>query len=79
MSDAADPLMSAVEDTIASNPRQVEDWLANRPGAWGFLAGQGILAYQNRIGQRLIETQRRQLWSVLWTALEQQKRLRPPS
>ena len=79
MTEPSDPLASAVTVTIASHPRQVKDWLANRPGAWGFLASQGILAYRNRLGQRLSDAQRRQLWAALWTALERQRSNHPQS
>jgi hypothetical protein len=68
-----DPLAEAISRTIASHPDAVRRWRANEPGAWGFLAGQGILAYRARLGRRLTETERRQVWSALWTELTREK------
>jgi hypothetical protein len=63
-------LAAAVADTIAANPQAVERWRTNQPGAWGLLAGQGVLAYRDRLGRRLSELERRGLWAALWAALE---------
>jgi hypothetical protein len=56
--------------TIAEHPDQVAAWLGNRPGAWGFLAGQAVLRERDRLGRRLTEAERRRVWSALWGALE---------
>jgi hypothetical protein len=64
-----DPLAEAVAETIAANPEAVDRWRTSQPGAWGFLAGQGILAYRARLGRRLAEAERRQLWAALWAEL----------
>ncbi len=66
----ADPLRQAVEETIAAHPGVVRRWIENQPGAWGFLAGQGILAYRRNLGRRLADAERRALWQALWTKLE---------
>jgi hypothetical protein len=66
----ATPLELAIKETIAANPEQVARWQDNLPGAWGFLAGQGILAYRRRLGRSLTDTERRRLWSALWARLE---------
>jgi hypothetical protein len=63
------PLELAVEETIATHPEQVARWQRNLPGAWGFLAGQGILAYRLRLGRSLTDAERRRLWSALWARL----------
>ena len=64
-----DPEASA-EATIAAHPEQVAAWLANRPGAWGFLAGQAVLRERERLGRRLTESERRRVWAALWAELE---------
>ncbi len=63
-------LAGAVDETLARHPDAVARWLAQQPGAWGYLAGQGVLAYRRRLGRRLGEGERRQLWAALWAALE---------
>lgn len=68
-----DPLLEAVEEVIRAHPAMVQRWAENQSGAWGFLAGQGILAYRRRLGRRLTETERRGLWHALWTTLEARK------
>jgi hypothetical protein len=69
-----DPLAEAVAETLAAHPDAVERWGVNQSGSWGFLAGQGILAYRARLGRRLTEAERRRLWSALWMELEQGKK-----
>lgn len=68
-----DPLRRAVEETIAAHPEVVQRWIENQPGAWGFLAGQGVLAYRRNLGRRLDDTERHALWQALWTTLEEQR------
>ncbi|HEY3107569.1 MAG TPA: hypothetical protein VGL23_02375 [Chloroflexota bacterium] len=60
--------------TIAGHPEQVEAWLAERPGAWGFLAGQAVLRERERLGRRLTEPERRRVWAALWAELERLRR-----
>jgi hypothetical protein len=55
---------------LVSHADRVRDWQAQRPGAWGFLAGQGVVAYRRRLGRRLLDAERRRLWAALWAALE---------
>ena len=64
-----DPVGDAVDETISAHPDQVERWRANEPGAWGFLAGQGVLSYRKRLGRQLTPIERRTLWSALWAEL----------
>ena len=67
---ADDPLKAAVEEVLSAFPEVVERWRRNEPGAWGHLAGQGVLAYRRRLGRALTGTERRRVWSALWAALE---------
>ena len=59
--------------TIGEHPEQVAAWLAGRPGAWGFLAGQAVLGERARLGRRLTEPERRRVWAALWAALERRR------
>lgn len=65
-----DPLRAAVVETIANNGEMARRWAENQPGAWGHLAGQGILAYRRRLGRRLSDVERRALWQALWLELD---------
>jgi hypothetical protein len=58
------------DQTIGEHPEQVAAWLAGRPGAWGFLAGQAVLGERARLGRRLSEPERRAVWAALWAELE---------
>ena len=60
--------------TIAAHPERVAAWLAGRPGAWGFLAGQAVLVERARLGRRLTEAERRRVWAALWAELERLRR-----
>ena len=64
------PIVQAVGETLAAHPEHVRRWLGNEPGAWGFLAGQGVLALRRRLGRRPTDAERRGLWAALWAALE---------
>jgi len=65
-----DPLEEAVAATIAAHPDQVARWLVGAPGAWGFLAGRGVLAYRDRLGRSPTDSERRRVWEELWSALQ---------
>lgn len=65
-----DLIAEAVAEALATHRAVVDQWLANRPGAWGVLAGQGVLAYRRRLGRKLTEAERRTVWAALWAALE---------
>jgi hypothetical protein len=62
-----------MHDSCASvlerHPDKVRAWLAGEPGAWGFLAGQAVLAERRRLGRPLTEIERRIVWQSLWGAL----------
>ena len=63
------PFASAIEATLAAHPEQVAAWLANRPGAWGYLAGQAVLVARREQDRRLSEPERRRVWELLWGRL----------
>ena len=58
-----------IETVLTGHPDRVQAWLANRPGAWGFLAGQAVLAERRRLGRALTEAERRAVWQALWDRL----------
>ncbi len=54
-------------------------WMHREPGAWGYLAGQGVAATRRHLGRQLTDPERRMVWSRLWWWLEQLKlRLQEP-
>ncbi len=54
-------------------------WMRREPGAWGYLAGQGVAATRRHLGRQLTDPERRMVWSRLWWWLEQWKlRLQEP-
>ena len=60
----------AVSLTIEREPQLVRDVAARRPKAWGALAAKGILAFRDLTGRAPSETERRAIWSALWSAAE---------
>ncbi len=58
-----------IDQVLGAHPEQVEAWLAHRAGAWGFLAGQAVLAERRRLGRGLTESERRVVWQALWNRL----------
>jgi hypothetical protein len=67
---AEDPLAAAVAEVLQLSSDVVERWRRNEPGAWGHLAGQGVLAYRRRLERPLTDAERRRVWSALWAALQ---------
>lgn len=67
------PTLEVVEATIRENPKIVRKWLNDEPGSWGYLAGQAVLSLRQRLGRKLKEAERRQVWSVLWGRLVELK------
>lgn len=59
-----------VADVLRAHPAQIERWRAREPGAWGFLAGQVVLALRGRLGRTLTDIERRAAWAAAWAALE---------
>lgn len=63
-------LEDAIAEVLTAHPEQVARWQRQEPGAWGFLAGQVVLAYKRRLGRPLSEAERRRAWAAAWAALE---------
>ncbi len=72
------PLQDAVRETVEGNSPRVQDWMADRPGAWGFLAGKAVIAYRQRLGRSPTDPERRRVWRLLWETLSALKRRRRP-
>lgn len=62
-------MRESLEALLEAQPDKVRAWLANEPGAWGFLAGQAVLAERRRLGRTLTERERRTVWQALWDRL----------
>lgn len=65
-----DPILRQV---LSDNPERTLSWMRNEKGAWGFLAGQGVVATRRYLGRQLTDPERRMVWSRLWWWLEQLK------
>jgi len=63
-------LQAVIEETIAAHGAEVERWLLREPGAWGFLAGKAVIAMRLKLGRRLVDDERRTIWSTLWASLQ---------
>ena len=71
-----DPILRQV---LSDNGDKALAWIRTEPGAWGFLAGQGVTATRRHLGRQLTDPERRMVWSRLWWWLEQLKlRLQEP-
>lgn len=57
--------------TLADNQGHVAGLFRNEPGSWGYLAGQGVLAYKQHLGRSLTDIERRLVWDRLWWWLGQ--------
>ncbi len=66
---ASSPIPEAVEVTIEDNRDVVREWLKDEPGSWGYLAGQAVLSLRRKLGRKLTEEERRQVWHALWARL----------
>jgi hypothetical protein len=63
-------IQRAVSLTIEREPQLVHDVAARRPKAWGALAATGVVTFRELAGRAPSETERRAIWSALWTAAE---------
>ena len=67
------PIEEAVRLTIESNTEMVERWTLNQAGSWGFLAGRAVTTYRRMLARPLADGERRAVWHLLWTRLEELK------
>jgi hypothetical protein len=75
-----DLLRAVVEEVLDAHAEDVARRRRGEPGAWGRLAGFGVVAYRRRLGRRLADQERRAIWAALWAALEaRHARAGPPS
>lgn len=68
--DSLDPILKQV---LSDHSDRVWAWMRNERGAWGFLAGQGVVATRRHLERQLTDSERRMVWSRLWWWLEQLK------
>ena len=68
--DVLDPILKQV---LSDHGDKVWSWMRSERGAWGFLAGQGVVATRLYLGRQLSDSERRMVWSRLWWWLEQLK------
>ncbi|TAK26279.1 MAG: hypothetical protein EPO26_00250 [Chloroflexota bacterium] len=62
-------LPSIVASVLAERRQDIDAWLANRPGAWGALAGQAVLSARRALSRPLTDAERRAVWAAMWEAL----------
>ena len=60
-------------DVVKGNQDKVVGWMKGEPGAWGFIAGQAVIAVRGQAGRDLADMERRLVWSRMWWWLEQVK------
>ena len=58
---------------MKGNQDKVVGWMKGEPGAWGFIAGQAVIAVRGQAGRDLADMERRLVWSRMWWWLEQIK------
>lgn len=66
-------LDTVLRQVLSDNPDKTLAWVRREPGAWGYLAGQGVVATRKHLGRQLADPERRMVWSRLWWWLEQVK------
>ena len=54
---------------IRENKVVVNEWLDNKPGAWGALSGKALIAVKNELGKNLNDSEKRLVWKLLWDKL----------
>ena len=54
---------------VADNRLTVSNWKIGKPGTWGFLAGQAVLAVRIQLDRQLTDIERRAVWQYLWDFL----------
>ena len=78
---APDPLeLESLESLLAGiireNQEKVNGWMAGEPGCWGFLAGKAVNACRGQMSRPLADQERRLVWHLLWSSLQQLERTR---
>ena len=63
------PHEDAVQSVLQDNTDVVRKWIAGEAGSWGYLAGQAVMALHRRMGKKLNEEERREVWGLLWNRL----------
>lgn len=58
-----------LDSVIKENSAMVNDWLADKPGAWGALSGKALIAVKNELGKNLNDSEKRLIWQLLWNKL----------
>lgn len=66
--DLLSPRDAAVDRVLAAHAELATDVRERKRGAWGRLAGLGVVAYRDSLGRPLTDDERRALWSDLWRA-----------
>ncbi len=61
--DCLDPLLRQL---LSDHWQKTLAWMNSEPGAWGYLAGQGVMATRRHLGRQLTDAERRMVWSRLW-------------
>ena len=67
---ALDDLDPVLRQVLSEHGDKTLAWMRNEPGAWGYLAGQGVAATRRHLGRQLSDPERRMVWSRLWWWLE---------
>jgi len=68
-------IADAVRATVEGEPDVVAAWQAGTPKTWGHLAGRAVGTARRLSGRPLTDGERRQVWAVLWDALQRLPRM----
>ena len=68
--DKIDPVLDRV---IKENEAIVGQWLADKPGSWGALAGKAVVAVGRQLGRSLKNEEKHAVWQMLWDKLMEMK------
>jgi len=58
-----------LDQVINENKDAVDQWMSNKPGSWGAIAGKAVIAARSQLGRSLTETEKRTVWQTLWNKL----------
>ena len=62
-------IQEVIDSTITDHAESVTNWMEQKKGSWGFLAGQAVLKYKAKLKRTLTQQERRQIWESLWNRL----------